>query len=104
LWNGLRLKDGTLLAAGMRGHLWRSTDQGVTWSAIDAGVREPLTGLLQLDDGTVWVIGFGGTVLVSRDAAKTFKAEARADRAPLSALAAGPKGPLLFATTGRIKE
>ncbi|MGH8519371.1 MAG: WD40/YVTN/BNR-like repeat-containing protein, partial [Panacagrimonas sp.] len=64
--------DGTVLAYGMRGNVWRSADAGATWSQVDVGSTAAINGGRQLDDGRVVLSGNGGLLLISRDDGRTF--------------------------------
>ena len=41
LWTGIALKDGTLLVGGLRGTIYRSTDQGRSWREVPSGFPSP---------------------------------------------------------------
>lgn len=103
LWNVIALEDESFVAAGIRGHLYRSSD-GLTWRRAETGVKESLTGLTQLADGRVLVVGFGGYVLTSVDGGRSFTVETRSDRAPLTAVVAGARRAMLFSALGVVKN
>jgi len=81
----LPLPGEKLLAFGLRGHLYRSSDGGSSWSRIDTGTVALLDGAAQLAAGDIAIVGFSGVVLVSRDGGQTFALLQQADRAGLSA-------------------
>ena len=101
LWNVIALDDDSFVAAGLRGHLYRSAD-GLSWERIGTGVKESLTGLTQLADGRVLVVGFGGYVLTSGDGGRSFTVKERSDRAPLTAVVGGPRQPIVFSALGLV--
>lgn len=61
---GIRqLGSGDLLAYGLRGHIFRSSDLGNTWTSIDTGgVTTNINDVIELDDGQVIIVGSGGTL------------------------------------------
>ena len=84
----------------MRGHLYRSTDDGQTWQSVDSHTTQSLTGITQLSDGRVIVVGMGGTQLESRDGGKRFTFSAREQQEPLTAVLANAPQPLLISMGG----
>lgn len=72
LYGILPLPDGTLVAYGLRGHIFRSTDLGAAWEPVENPVTVLLMGGTRLADGTVVLGGLGGNLFISRDGAKTF--------------------------------
>ena len=52
-----------ILAYGLRGNLFRSTDHGDSWESLDSGTDITLTNGTLLSDGTVFLVGQGGTIL-----------------------------------------
>jgi photosystem II stability/assembly factor-like uncharacterized protein len=81
----LPLSGESLLAFGLRGHLYRSADEGRSWQAIDTGTVAMLTGATRLDGDAVAIVGLSGVVLLSRDGGHSFMLLQQADRAGLSA-------------------
>jgi photosystem II stability/assembly factor-like uncharacterized protein len=69
---GIVVKPDLLLAFGLRGNAWRSTDGGRHWQQTATGVDTGLTGGALLPDGGVALVSAGGQLLVSRDNAATF--------------------------------
>jgi len=70
----LPLSFNKVLAYGLRGHLYLSTDAGSTWEKIETGSTEMLTDGLILSDGLVLISGLAGTLLMSSDEGKSFYA------------------------------
>jgi photosystem II stability/assembly factor-like uncharacterized protein len=69
---GIVAKPGLLLAFGLRGNAWRSTDGGHHWQQTPTGVDTGLTGGALLPDGAIALVSAGGQLLVSRDNAASF--------------------------------
>lgn len=69
----LPLGGDTLLAYGLRGHLFRSEDRGASWTAIPSPVPMQLFTALRLKNKTLVIAGsHGRTFLVSFDDGLTF--------------------------------
>ncbi len=101
LWAGVALKNGDLLAGGLRGSLLRSSDQGATWRVASSNTKSSITGLIQLPDGTVQATALDGITLVSHDNGRSFEARQRSDRAAYTTLVATSRGlGLLFTSHG----
>lgn len=98
----------TLLAYGLRGNLFRSTDFGDTWEpvalkAARGALEFGLSGATLLDDGTLVVVGNGGSVVVSHDDGLTFSVFNRPDRISLSAVTAAGNGDLILVGQGGVR-
>ena len=70
----LPLSFNKVIAYGLRGHLYLSTDAGSTWEQIETGSTEMLTDGLILSDGNILISGLAGTLLISTDEGKSFHA------------------------------
>ena len=68
-----RSPDGTLLAAGYRGLIYRSTNDGASFSKVRSGVSTSLQNLVCLPGGVVIVVGEAGVILRSEDDGKSFE-------------------------------
>lgn len=113
--------------AGLRGHLYRSTDKGLTWREIPSGTQQSLTAMVQHADGSVRIVGVSGVsisgsdqkvglplrfsspsgkaaVSVSQEQDQDFKATVRADRAGLTSVVTGPTGDVLFSILGVVSD
>ncbi len=62
----------SLIAAGLRGHVFRSTDLGQSWQEIKLNHIATLNSVLTDDAGHVYLTGNAGTLLVSQDDGVTF--------------------------------
>lgn len=69
---GLVVDASTLLAFGMRGSLYRSTDAGKTWAKVAMSSMAGITGGTALKDGAILLVTQAGGIDVSRDHGKTF--------------------------------
>mgnify|MGYP003365394165 CR=1 FL=1 len=98
----------TLLAYGLRGNLYRSTDFGGTWEPVELNAARGalefgLSGATLLDDGSIVVVGNGGSVVVSHDDGQTFSVFNRPDRISLSAVTAAGNGNLILVGQGGVR-
>ncbi|MGC4075120.1 MAG: YCF48-related protein [Nibricoccus sp.] len=64
----------TLLAYGLRGHIYRSQDGGQTWERIESPLQALFSTAIRLKSGTILVAGQARAFLVSRDGGYTFRA------------------------------
>jgi len=65
---GLHMKSAREgLAAGLEGHVARTTDGGATWrydpTEVDVPLLDPLFRIVELPDGNAWAVGAAGEVL-----------------------------------------
>lgn len=56
----LEAQNGAILAFGLRGHLFRSQDHGLTWEQIDVGTEQSLTAGARLPDGRILLADASG--------------------------------------------
>lgn len=91
-WNGMMLRDGSILVVGMRGNVFCSDDNGDTWHAVHTGTTQALSGMTQLADGRVVLVGMSGTLLVSTDGGRSFASRTRGDRLNMTSVAAMADG------------
>lgn len=68
------------LAFGLRGHIFRSEDDGVSWTQIVTGTESTLVSADDHESGYVTAVGSSGTVMFSKDGGLTFKEFIRSDR------------------------
>ena len=95
----LSLSGSHLLAYGLRGHLFRSTDAGRNWQPGVTSTESSLNDAIRLRDGRVVVVGMAGTVLVGSDQGERFTAHAQADRPGLSRVLEADDGALVLLGT-----
>lgn len=63
---------GSYVAAGERGHIIFSRDQGKNWEQAQVPVSTTLTGIFFVDESNGWAVGHGGVVLVTTDGGKSW--------------------------------
>lgn len=64
--------EGTLLAVGERGLIFRSEDGGATWARVESPARRMLTAVARHEGGLVWAAGHDAVILHSRDGGRTW--------------------------------
>ena len=69
---GILGRDDALIAFGMRGNIYRSTNGGVSWGKINTPVPSALLGGAISPDGSIILVSQGGNVIVSKDGGKSF--------------------------------
>jgi photosystem II stability/assembly factor-like uncharacterized protein len=80
MWGGLVLRDGSVLVFGMRGHAFRSTDRGVTWTEVATGTEQSFAAGIERADGQVVLVGLSGAIATSRDGGRSFATVLQPDR------------------------
>ncbi len=66
-------QNGTMLAVGHRGIIFRSTDNGSSWELPQSGTYQNLRDVAFISQTDVVVVGGNGTVLVSDDAGENWE-------------------------------
>ncbi len=72
---GVTGKAGVVIAHGLRGNAWRSTDGGASWDKVDTFVATGLTASAVTASGAVVLVSQAGQVLVSVDDGAHFSAQ-----------------------------
>lgn len=97
---GVTGDDDGVVVFGLRGHAFRSSDGGKSWSKVDTGLQDGLTAAASLGERMV-LVSQSGNVLVSNDAGQSFSQVKVERAAPASAVVglgqdavviAGPRG------------
>lgn len=98
---GILGKPGVVLAYGLRGNVFRSTDSGESWTKVQTGVELSITAGTVAADGRLVLLTQAGHVLVSRDNGVSFHPAEQSRLLPVSAATAqgadslalaGPRG------------
>jgi len=66
-WFGVVGKPGEVFAYGLRGHVFRSTDGGQSWSQVDTGLPVSITAGALDAGGDIWLFSLAGHALRGRD-------------------------------------
>ncbi len=91
-----------VFAGGTFGYIYRSDDDGLTWSVLSRGpdddkVADPITDFVSAPDGSMFASSFGSGILMSTNEGETWK-RAGLVETEVSGLATGPSGHLVAAT------
>jgi len=89
---------GTVVAFGMRGNAYRSSDKGATWQKSDTGTLNALTAGHLLPDGSMVLVDEAGGVLQSRDAGGSFKPTPVPQPSPLTGAVVAQNGALIVSS------
>lgn len=93
---GLTGNAGALIAYGLRGNAFRSTDHGASWHRIETGLQVGLTAAATLMDGRLALVSQAGQVLLSADGGASFESSLEAISGPVSAAAAIDNGGMVL--------
>lgn len=89
----LTLEQGQgLLAYGMRGHAYASSDLGRHWQALDTGLGASITAADASADGRIALVDQAGNVALSRNGGASFERVPQAAPQPITAVALTPAG------------
>lgn len=69
-----------ILAFGLRGNMFLSTDLGKNWKVVPNEAGATLNNGVVADDGRITLVGNGGTVLMSTNGGESFRPYSRDDR------------------------
>lgn len=69
---GITGKKGVLIAFGMRGTVFRSSNGGASWNKVETGAPIGLTGATVTEDGRIVLVNQAGHVLLSSDDGASF--------------------------------
>ena len=81
-WTGIVLNNGTLLVGGLRGTIYRSTDDGRSWREAKSGFKSSITDFAEAG-GKVYAAALDGVFLESDDHGATFTGEPARGPPPL---------------------
>ncbi|MCO6059085.1 YCF48-related protein [Pseudomonas sp. MOB-449] len=70
---GVSAQPGLVLAFGLRGHAYRSTDNGASWTQVKTGLNSSITASARDARGHLYLFGQTGQVLASDDAGNRFQ-------------------------------
>jgi photosystem II stability/assembly factor-like uncharacterized protein len=100
-WFGLvGVGDGSLLAYGLRGNAYVTTDLGKHWRQAASGTPVSVSAGTRLADGRIALVSQAGEVLVSADHGLNFTRLPQKTGLPLAAVAQGPDGLIVGSLRG----
>lgn len=103
-WTGISLSNGTLLVGGLRGTIYRSSDNGRSWKESKTDLKSSLTDFAEAG-GKVYSVGLDGVILESGNGGVSFQGTQGADRTPFTTLCVNSVGKLVkFSKQGVVKD
>ncbi|MDM0110127.1 YCF48-related protein [Variovorax sp. J22R24] len=84
---GLAATKAGVLAFGMRGNAFISTDEGATWNAVHTGLDASIVGGAVATNGTVALVDQSGGIALSIDGGLSFARSSLRSQVPLAAVA-----------------
>ena len=94
----LPTRGGALLAYGLRGSVFRSTDLGRQWQKVEVGTPVSIGAGVALNDNRIVLISQAGDILVSRDDGLSFQRHPPTMSLPAAGVASAPDGALVLAS------
>ncbi|WP_248916900.1 WD40/YVTN/BNR-like repeat-containing protein [Pseudomonas moorei] len=80
---GLSAQPGMLLAYGLRGHVYRSKDEGLSWTKVPTGLNSSITASASDRHGQLYLFAQTGQVLASKDQGEHFQSLDLGPSAPI---------------------
>ena len=103
-WTGTVLTNGTILVGGLRGTIYRSTDDGRSWRESKTDAKASITDITEAG-GKVLAVGLDGLLLESDNGGTSFRGVQREDRLPFTAVAVASNGRVVkFSKQGVVEE
>lgn len=96
--------DGAIIVGGLRGRMFRTEDEGETWTVVEKPPTSSIVDSTRLEDGRLIFVGMAGEVLMSEDDGQTFSRLPISSGDRIYSVAEGPQGTLLVAGTGGIAK
>jgi photosystem II stability/assembly factor-like uncharacterized protein len=101
---GLIVTPQAVLAYGMRGSLYRSTDRGAHWQQIETGLRAGIVAGDLSAGGEIVVVAQSGDAIVSKDGGESFDPLPLARREMASAILEAENGSLVVVGPAGVRE
>ncbi|MBV2132579.1 glycosyl hydrolase [Pseudomonas sp. MAP12] len=86
-WFGVVGKPGEVLAYGLRGHVFRSSDGGQSWTPVETGLPVSITAGALDERGDFWLFSLAGHALRSHDGGASFALVPQPALAPVAGVA-----------------
>lgn len=97
--------DGAVVMGGLRGRMFRTDDQGFTWTVVEKPPTSALVALTLFEDGTLVAGGVAGEIMISKDNGFSFSMSPAAGTAgPIFDIAEGEGHKLIIAGPTGIKS
>jgi len=103
-WTGIVLSNGTILVGGLRGTIYRSTDDGRSWKESRTDRNSSITDFAEAG-GKILAVGLDGVTLESDNGGASFRGSQREDRLPFTAVAVSSNGRVVkFSKQGVVED
>lgn len=89
-------QPGEVLAYGLRGHVFRSTDGGLNWTQLESGLQVSITAATRDADGHFRLFTQAGHMLISRGGNAPLQLMPQARQAPVAGAASAGNGALVL--------
>ncbi|MBT0962948.1 WD40/YVTN/BNR-like repeat-containing protein [Denitromonas iodatirespirans] len=101
---GIERSGDVVVAYGLRGNAFRSTDGGDSWQKVDAGVNASISGAVALPDGGLMLLSQRGDLLVATDPRGHFDLRRAEPPLPLAGLAIARDGTPVAASLAGVQR
>ena len=103
-WTGISLNNGTLLVGGLRGTIYRSSDDGRSWKESKTNLTSSITDFAEAG-GKVFAVGLDGVTLESDNGGVSFEGTQLPSRIPFTTLCVNSVGKIVkFSKQGVVKD
>lgn len=96
--------DGSIVLGGLRGRMFRTTDEGQTWMEVQKPPGSSLVASVQLSDGRLIFAGIAGDMVISSDNGATFSRLMLSSGNRIYTVEEGPSGTLLVGGPAGIQK
>jgi photosystem II stability/assembly factor-like uncharacterized protein len=96
--------DGSIVLGGLRGRMFRTTDEGETWTEVDKPPGSSLVASTRLEDGRLIFAGIAGDMVISSDNGASFSRLMLSSGNRIYTLEEGPSGTLLVGGPAGIQK
>ncbi|WP_238156264.1 WD40/YVTN/BNR-like repeat-containing protein [Pseudomonas baetica] len=101
---GITGKPGVALVYGLRGNVYRSVDEGMSWSKVELGLPLTITAGTVTADGRILLLSQAGHVLLSADNGASFTLQPENGLAPVAAAQVSSSGVLVVAGARGLRQ
>ena len=96
--------DGSIVLGGLRGRMFRTTDEGESWNEVEKPPGSSLVASTKLEDGRLIFAGIAGDMVISSDNGASFSRLMLSSGNRIYTLEEGPSGTLLVGGPAGIQK
>ena len=96
--------DGSIVLGGLRGRMFRTADEGLTWEDVQKPPGSSLVASVKLSDGRLIFAGIAGDMVISSDNGATFSRLMLSSGNRIYTVEEGPSGTLLVGGPAGIQK